>query len=57
MTDTHAQISLIGLSKGHHTLTVIAKGARTRYPLSRERMDIPLDTAIPVKVSVPIVLV
>lgn len=57
ITDTDDSISLGGLTKGHHTLTVVAEGAHTRYPLSRERMDIPLETGIPVRVSVPIQLI
>ncbi len=50
------KVSLKGLAEGPHVLTVEAKGVTTRYPLSYTRMDVPLETPIPVRVSVPFTL-
>ena len=50
---TEAEIPLEGLSPGPHTLTVVAEGARTRYPLSRTELDDPPDTPLPVEITVP----
>jgi hypothetical protein len=44
------------LTRGPHVLTVTAKGAMTRYPLSWVEMDQRLATAIPVIVTVPFVI-
>ena len=49
-------VPLQGLAAGPHVLTVEAKGATTRYPLSYTRMDMPLETPIPARVSVPFTL-
>ena len=57
ITDTDVTISLDGLAKGRHILTVVAEGAHTCYPLARECMDIPLETGIPVSVSVSMQLI
>ncbi|MDF1514368.1 MAG: hypothetical protein P1S60_11220, partial [Anaerolineae bacterium] len=46
------EIPIADLSKGMHTLTVLAEGAVTRYPLSMTEVDKPLATPIPVKVDV-----
>jgi hypothetical protein len=56
ITGAEAEISLAGLSKGAHSLTVSAVGAVTRYPLSWIRLDIPLEHAVPVKVTVPLTI-
>ena len=50
------KVSLKGLPEGTHVLTVEAKGVTTRYPLSYTRMDVPLETPIPVRISVPFTL-
>jgi hypothetical protein len=50
------EISLLGLQKGPHTLSVAAEGAVTRYPLSCTEMDEPLSMPIPVQVNLPFVL-
>ncbi len=50
-----AQVSLAGLQPGAHTLTIIAEGATTRYPLSSTELDIP-NAALPVSVNVPIMV-
>jgi hypothetical protein len=49
-------VPLTGLPAGKHTVTVIADGAVTRFPLSRTALDIPLDVPIPVRVDVPFVM-
>jgi len=49
---TGAELSLAGLAKGPHILTVIAEGAQTRYPLSWIELDDPLEASVPAKVDV-----
>jgi hypothetical protein len=56
IAETATEIPLAGLAKGTHILTVVAEGARTRYPLSRTELDDPLDNPIPVKADVPFVV-
>jgi hypothetical protein len=51
-----AEISLEGLTKGPHLLTVLAEGARTRYPLSWTELDDPLQSPVPAQVEVPFVV-
>ena len=46
-------LDLSQVGAGEHVLTVEAEGAVTRYLLQRDRMDVPLEAAIPVKVDVP----
>jgi hypothetical protein len=46
-------IPLAGLAPGAHTLTVVAEGAVTRYPLSCTSLDETLREPIPVRVEVP----
>jgi hypothetical protein len=53
---TSAVISLAGLAAGPHTLTVIAEGAATRYPLSLEKWDEPLEEPIEVKKEIGIII-
>lgn len=49
-------LDLSGVTNGTHTVTVMAEGAMTRFPLSYTEMDIPLDDPISVKVRVPFIL-
>lgn len=53
VTGREVEISLSGISKGAHTLTVTAEGALTRYRLSWTEMDTPLETPVPSMVEVP----
>jgi hypothetical protein len=53
---TGTTVSLVGQDKGEHILTVLARGATTRYPLSWTRLDDPLDSPIPTQVDVPFVV-
>ena len=53
VTGSEAAVSLAGLAKGAHILTIIADGAVTYYPLSRVQMDEPLEAPLPVRVEVP----
>lgn len=50
---SRAELPLTGLAPGAHTLTVIAEGAVTRYPLSYTSLDEPLQEPVPVRVDVP----
>ncbi|MGC9467534.1 MAG: hypothetical protein ACP5HS_02995 [Anaerolineae bacterium] len=45
--------SLSDVASGPHVVTVTAKGAMTRYPLSQTELDEPLSAPIPVRVTVP----
>ena len=56
ISGAQAEISLAGLAKGKHTLTVSAVGGVTRYPLSWTELDTPLAKPIAVKVTVPLVI-
>ncbi len=51
-----AEIALVGMAEGPHVLTVVANGAKTRYPLSWTELDAPLQNAIPVQVDVPFMI-
>ncbi|MDD3107991.1 MAG: hypothetical protein PHV49_02115 [Alistipes sp.] len=51
VTGVSCRIPSTGLSAGHHTLTVKAEGATTRYALSSTQTDEPLQEPIPVAVS------
>jgi hypothetical protein len=48
-------LDISSLLKGAHTITVIAEGATTHYPLADDRMDEPLGEAIPVRREVSFV--
>ncbi len=49
-------LDLSQVGAGEHVLTVEAEGAVTRYLLQRDRMNVPLEEAIPVKADVPFVV-
>jgi len=53
---TSCALDLAELPEGRHTVTVVAEGGTTRFPLSRVEMDTPLETPVPTKVEVPFVL-
>ena len=48
-------LDLTTLDPGKHVVTVVAEGAVTHYPLARDRMDVRLPDAIPLRVDVPFV--
>ena len=50
------EVDLESLEDGPHLLTVVAAGARTRYPLSYEQVDEPLADPLPCSVETPFVL-
>jgi len=50
---TGATVAAAYITSGQHQLTVTAEGVRTRYPLSRQQLDEPSESARPVVVSVP----
>lgn len=56
ITGNTAEIPLTGLPDGLHTVTVIAEGAITRFPLSRTALDTPLDAPVLVRVDVLFVI-
>ena len=49
-------VPLKGLVPGPHILSVEAKGAVTRYPLSHVRMDARLETPTRVRINIPIIM-
>ena len=53
ISGTAATIQLDHIESGKHTLSVIADGAITRFPLSLTKLDIPLTEPILVRVDVP----
>ncbi|MCL4505627.1 MAG: hypothetical protein M1140_06335 [Chloroflexi bacterium] len=50
---TSAEVPLAGVAAGPHTLTVIADGALTRYPLAWTEFDVRLGEPVAVAVTVP----
>ncbi len=53
LTGNRCSLDLSGEQEGDHVLTVAAEGARTRFRLSRDRLDDRLDPPIPLSVDVP----
>jgi len=51
ITATSCKVSVNGLKLGKHTITVIANGVSTRYPLSDNTFDIPSITPLLVSVN------
>lgn len=49
-------IDISGLPAGAHTVSVVAQGVGTRYPLSCDRLDTPRSEAMPARVDVPFIL-
>ncbi len=49
-------LALSRVVEGDHILTIIAEGARTKFPLARDHADVPLDTPVPLRVDTPFTL-
>ena len=56
MVGTIGGVVLESIEPGPHTLTVTAKGTQTRYPLSQNHADEPLETPVEPRVDVEFVV-
>jgi len=50
------KLDLSDMLNGAHTITMIAEGATTCFPISATEVDTPLDEPIPVKIRIPFIL-